>query len=126
MQRKSLLRLFLRLGGDISDKSIFESHSRYYEAQFLEDCDSLGVREPDVLTRVTEYVPEIISFVQGIIERGFAYEANGSVYFDTHRFKGCNHDYPKLVPHAGKGATDAEIAEGEGALSSGGAFAGES
>lgn len=105
-------------GASIQDKAIFEAHSRYYEAEFLEDCKALNIREPDVLTRVTEYVDEIVTFIQRIQNNGFAYESNGSVYFDTERFKTSqNHAYPKLVPHAGSGATDAEMAEGEGALS---------
>jgi len=105
----------------VEDKAIFEGHARYYESEFLEDCRALNIREPDVLTRVTEYVDEIVAFIKKIEINGYAYESNGSVYFDTQKFKGTvNHDYPKLVPHAGSGATDAEIAEGEGALS--GAF----
>jgi len=108
-------------GSSVQDKAIFEAHSRYYEGEFLDDCKALNIREPDVLTRVTEYVDEIVTFIKRIEENGFAYESNGSVYFDTERFKNAgNHAYPKLVPHAGSGATDAEIAEGEGALS--GAF----
>jgi cysteinyl-tRNA synthetase len=102
-------------GQSVTDKAVFERHARYYENEFLIDCKDLGVREPDVLTRVTEYVDEIVEFVNKIIANGFAYESNGSVYFDTQKFRNC-HDYPKLVPHAGSGATDAEIAEGEGAL----------
>ena len=106
-------------GSSVSDKSVFEAHSRYYENEFLKDCQALGVREPDVMTRVTEYVPEIVAFVEQIQENGFAYESNGSVYFDTQKFRSVQ-EYPKLVPHAGSaGATDAEIAEGEGALAGG-------
>ena len=102
-------------GHTVSDKAVFDAHSRYYENEFLNDCRDLGIREPDVLTRVTEYVPEIVAFVEKIIANEFAYASNGSVYFDTQKFRSV-HDYPKLVPHAGSGATDAEIAEGEGAL----------
>jgi cysteinyl-tRNA synthetase len=107
-----------QLGASVSDKAIFEGHARYYENEFLIDCKDLGVREPDVMTRVTEYVDEIVTFVVKIISNGFAYESNGSVYFDTQKFRNV-HDYPKLVPHAGSGATDTEIAEGEGALAGG-------
>jgi cysteinyl-tRNA synthetase len=36
----------------------------YLQAEFFADMDALGVRRPDVLTRVVEYMPEIISYVQ--------------------------------------------------------------
>lgn len=49
--------------------------------------DALGVRRPDVLTRVVEFLPEIIDYVQQIVTNGIAYESNGSVYFDTVKFR---------------------------------------
>ena len=42
---------------------------------------ALNIEDPDCLTRVSEYVPEIVAFVEKIIENGYAYESNGSVYF---------------------------------------------
>jgi cysteinyl-tRNA synthetase len=57
------------------------------QAEFFEDMDALGVRRPDVVTRVSEYIPQIISFVERIAANGMAYEAGGSVYFDTQRFR---------------------------------------
>jgi cysteinyl-tRNA synthetase len=57
------------------------------QREFLEDMDALGCRRPDVLTRVSEYMPEIIGYVQGILDNGMAYESNGSVYFDTQSFR---------------------------------------
>jgi cysteinyl-tRNA synthetase len=55
----------------------------------------------DCLTRVSEYIPENVAFVEKIIERGFAYESNGSVYFSVGKFDAAgNHHYAKLVPEA--------------------------
>lgn len=71
--------------------------------------------KPNVLTRVSEYVPEIISFIEKIISNGLAYESNGSVYFDVKAFDGSkNHYYAKLVPEA-YGDT-LSLQEGEGML----------
>jgi len=69
------------------------------------------------LTRVSEYVPEIVAYVQRIIDNGLAYESNGSVYFDVGKFdKHEKHYYAKLVPEA-YGDT-ASLQEGEGKFKS--------
>ena len=73
----------------------------------------LRVKEPDLLTRVTEYVPEIVSFVERIVQNGYAYEVAGSVYFDTNKFDShASHSYAKLEPWS-KGNKEL-LEEGEG------------
>jgi len=53
------------------------------------------------LTRVSEYIPENIKFIERIIDQGYAYESNGSVYFNVAKFDACkHHHYAKLVPEA--------------------------
>ncbi|CAE6455029.1 unnamed protein product [Rhizoctonia solani] len=96
--------------------------STYWERAFMQDMDRLGVRRPDTLTRVTEYVPEIVAYVEKIVSNGWAYEAGGSVYFDVRAYDGVKgkdkdweHVYAKLQPHS-KNNT-ALLEEGEGALS---------
>jgi len=56
---------------------------------------------PDKLSRVSEYIPETIAYIETIIKNGYAYESNGSVYFDVAAFDSKPiHHYAKLVPEA--------------------------
>nr|XP_027200419.1 cysteine--tRNA ligase, cytoplasmic-like [Dermatophagoides pteronyssinus] len=61
----------------------FEQLARFYEAEFFADLQGLNCRLPSVVTRVTEHLPQIVAYVEQIIANGFAYEAQGSVYFDV-------------------------------------------
>eukprot|EP00271_Cylindrocystis_brebissonii_P001523 TRINITY_DN11788_c0_g2_i1.p1 TRINITY_DN11788_c0_g2~~TRINITY_DN11788_c0_g2_i1.p1 ORF type:complete len:804 (+),score=187.84 TRINITY_DN11788_c0_g2_i1:329-2740(+) len=87
-----------REGSSITDPSIFRAHAARYEKEFFDDMDALGIRRPDALLRVTEYIPEIIAYIEKIIKNGMAYEACGSVYFDTSAFIAQRHRYAKLSP----------------------------
>ncbi len=66
--------------------------AEYYTASYFEDMDKLQCLRPDVSPRASGHIPEQIEFVQKLIEKGFAYEVNGSVYFSVEKFK----DYGKL------------------------------
>ena len=57
------------------------------QTEFLEDMEALGCRTPDAFTRVSEYMSEIVHYVEGIVDSGMGYESNGSVYFDTQAFR---------------------------------------
>ena len=110
---------------DIDDKIIqrankenqkFSEFARYWEDQFFKDMRSLNVMYPNYITRVSEYIPEIIKFIEVIMQKGYAYENNGSVYFDIEQYKKGNHMYAKLVPQD-KNQNLEELQEAEGALS---------
>ncbi|KAJ8298849.1 hypothetical protein KUTeg_022909 [Tegillarca granosa] len=103
-------------GSGVTDNSIFSDLPKHFEGEYHRDMDALNVLPADVLTRVSEYIPEIIDFVKKIIDNRFAYESNGSVYFDTVAFSGTEgHFYAKLVPESV--GDNKALQEGEGELS---------
>ncbi|CAI8819935.1 Cysteine--tRNA ligase [Brevibacillus sp. IT-7CA2] len=71
--------------------TVKEVADRYTDA-YNADLKSLNVSPPDIQPRVMQTIPEIIEFVQGLIEKDFAYESEGDVYFRTGRFQ----EYGKL------------------------------
>ncbi|MDO4869506.1 MAG: cysteine--tRNA ligase [Bacillota bacterium] len=87
--------------GEVSEK---------YIAEYYKDAAALNVKKATVHPKVTETIPDIIKFVQDLIDKGYAYEVDGDVYYRTKMFK----DYGKL---SGKNTDDlrlgARIAVGE-------------
>lgn len=108
------------LGDTIKDpRTVSRNLAAHWEGKFFEDMSRLRILPPDTVTRVSEYVPENVAFIERIIENGFAYEAEGSVYFDVNKFEGSEgdgfrHEYAKLQPSS-KGNKKL-LDEGEGAL----------
>lgn len=72
----------------INPMEIVETFMRSY----FEDMDKLGVIRPDISPRATGHIVEQIELAKNLIERGYAYEAEGNVYFDVSKFP----DYGKL------------------------------
>ena len=64
----------------------------FYIKTFLDDAKEMNFEEPMIRPRATDHVNEMIGLIQRIIEKGYAYVVNGSVYFDVAKFK----DYGKL------------------------------
>ncbi|KAL1411223.1 cysteinyl-tRNA synthetase [Vanrija albida] len=108
------------LGDTIKDpQAVSRNLAAHWEKSFFDDMARLRALPPDNITRVSEYVPEIVSFIDGIIKNGFAYEAEGNVWFDVGKFEGAQgdgfrHEYAKLQPNS-KGNKKL-LDEGEGAL----------
>jgi len=66
--------------------------AEYYTRSYFEDMDKLNCVRPDISPRASGHITEQIDLVKILLEKGYAYEANGSVYFDVSKFK----DYGKL------------------------------
>ncbi|WP_027953443.1 cysteine--tRNA ligase [Halobacillus kuroshimensis] len=66
-------------------EGVTEIANRFIDA-YKEDVGALGVKEAVDHPRVTENMEEIISFIQGLVDKGYAYEAGGDVYFRTRSF----------------------------------------
>ena len=86
---------------DIDDKVIKkanEENTTYdkiadrYIAEYFVDSKGLGIKPATVHPKATENIPEIIDIVSTLVDKGYAYEANGDVYFRTRAFK----EYGKL------------------------------
>jgi cysteinyl-tRNA synthetase len=62
--------------------------AEYYTASYFADMDAIACLRPDISPRATGHIPEQIELVKTLIDKGHAYEVNGSVYFDVTTFKG--------------------------------------
>ncbi len=60
--------------------------AREYESYFLDDMKALGIGTVDGYFRASEYIPEMIAQVTGLINRGVGYETNTGVYFEVRKF----------------------------------------
>ena len=86
---------------DIDDKIIkksieenvsFKDITEKYISAFLEDISKLNIIEGILRPRVSENIPEIIQMIENLINNSYAYELNGDVLFDVHKYK----NYGKL------------------------------
>jgi cysteinyl-tRNA synthetase len=80
---------------DIDDKIIARANQRglefrelasHFEADYMEDMKSLGILPPEHITRVSEFIPEVVAYIQQIMDNGYAYESNGSIYFSVEAY----------------------------------------
>ena len=81
---------------DVEDRTIRQSketgvtlpeYTRKYEEAYLADLEALNIERAEYYPRATEHIDEMVALVKKLIRRGFAYEAEGSVYFDISKFK---------------------------------------
>lgn len=59
----------------------------FYTKAFFADCAELNIKTPDVVEPATQCIGDFIKVISSLIEKGFAYEAGGNIYFDTSKLK---------------------------------------
>ena len=86
---------------DVDDKIINKSKeegippkdiSKKFIQAYFDDAKTLGIEKADIHPKVTENIDEIIEFIKELIDKGYAYESEGDVYFDVSKYE----DYGKL------------------------------
>ncbi|MBE6702770.1 MAG: cysteine--tRNA ligase [Ruminococcaceae bacterium] len=75
------------LKGAKREKKTVMEIAQYYTDCFFADCEKLHIRRPDVIEPATQCIDEFIKVIAALIEKGFAYEAGGNIYFDTSKLK---------------------------------------
>lgn len=63
----------------------------YYEKAYFEAVEKVGSKKPDEIPHATDYIQEMILFIKELLEKGYAYEVDGDVFFRVHKIKdyGC-------------------------------------
>ena len=75
------------LKGAKREKKTVMEIAKYYTDCFFEDCKKLNIRRPEIVQPATGCIDEFIKVIQSLIEKGYAYEAGGNIYFDTSKLK---------------------------------------
>lgn len=75
------------LKGAKREKKTVMEIAKFYTDAFFADCDKLNIKKPDVVEPATGCIDEFIKVIEGLIEKGYAYEAGGNIYFDTSKLK---------------------------------------
>ena len=82
-------------GAKREKKTVLEI-AKFYQDAFFSDCAKLNIKTPDVIEPATNCIAEFIKTIEVLLEKGFAYEADGNVYFDTSKLA----DYNVLTGHS--------------------------
>ncbi len=73
-------------GAKREHKTVMEI-AQFYTDAFFADCEKLNIKKPQIVQPATGCIPEFIALVQKLLDKGYAYEAGGNVYFDTSKLE---------------------------------------
>lgn len=81
-------------GAKREHKSVMEIAKMYTDA-FFSDCDQLNIKRPDIVSNATDNIDIYINMIERLLEKGYAYQSNGNIYFDVTKLE----DYYALTNH---------------------------
>ncbi|MBQ3413797.1 MAG: cysteine--tRNA ligase [Clostridia bacterium] len=76
-------------GEDKMIKSAKEMHkspleiAKYYTELFFKDLELLNIEKPEIICKATDYIQDMLEYVEKLVEKGFAYETSTAIYFDV-------------------------------------------
>jgi cysteinyl-tRNA synthetase len=88
---------YIRNFTDVDDKIIKRAHeegisweevAKKYTDEYYGDMDALGVGRADIEPKATDHIPEMIEIIASLIDKGYAYEVDGDVYFEVEKYAG--------------------------------------
>ncbi|KPK90958.1 hypothetical protein AMJ80_07820 [bacterium SM23_31] len=88
----------------IEESTTTEEIAKRYTKYFQEDCEKLGVKPPTHAPKATGYVEKMIDLIKTLVDKGYAYEVEGNVFFEVSEY----HEYGRL---SGKDLKQMEIGE---------------
>ena len=103
---------------DVEDKIIRDSQqaglslddfTQQYKVAFFEDLKTLNIEAAEVYPEATTHIPEMVQMIQALLEQGYAYEAEGSIYYRIDRFPNYGqlaHFDPKALQRGASGRID--------------------
>lgn len=62
--------------------------AEFYTNIFMNDIKALNIENPEIIPKATQHIPEMLEFVEGLVEKGYGYETSDGIYFDIQKFNG--------------------------------------
>lgn len=75
----------MQKGAEREHKTIYEI-AQFYTAAFLSDMDKLNIKRPEIIEKASDHIDTYIHMIKTLLEKGYAYEAGGNIYFDVTKF----------------------------------------
>ena len=75
------------LKGAKREKKTVMEIAQFYTDAFFDDCKKLNIKTPEVVEPATQCIDDFIRVISDLLEKGYAYEAGGNIYFDTSKLE---------------------------------------